>query len=132
MISTPPVGHFGNGKVHYTTVTAPRPGHIIASSCGGVFHKITEAVGFFPLLPVGLGDDRVLRNDDFKAHLFEVGKHFLRVLIVLFPPVEVLQVLGPANVLIDNVARNAPFAVSFGYFIRKFLGSQQTTALCKT
>ena len=37
----------------------------------------------------------------------------------------------PTDILIDDVTRNATLAISFGYFIRELLGSQQTTALCK-
>ena len=37
----------------------------------------------------------------------------------------------PAYILIDDIARNTTLTVSFGYFIRELLGSQQAAALCK-
>ena len=54
LICSPPVGYGGQGKVHYSAVASPGPGHVVTLAVGTVFHKVTQTVGFFPLLLVGL------------------------------------------------------------------------------
>ena len=90
LIGSPPVGYGRQGKIHYPTVSTPRPRHIITLPVRAVLDKISQTVRFLPLLLVGLRDDRVLRYDYLESHFFQVGKHLFRVLVVSFPPFEVL------------------------------------------
>ena len=88
LIGSPPVGYGRQGEVYHSAV--PRPRHVITLPVRAVLDKITQTVCFLPLLLVGLRDDRVLRYDYLESHCFQVGKHLFRVLVVSFPPFEVL------------------------------------------
>ena len=116
LIGSPPIGYGRQGEIHHSTVTTPRPGHIVAFTVRAVLYKITQTISFFPLLFISLCNYRILRYYYLKTHLFQIRKHLLWILIVSFAPFEILQIFRPADILIDNITRYSPFPVTFGYF----------------
>ena len=132
LICSPPVCNSGFCKIDNATISTPRPRHIVGLASRRIRHEISQTVGFFPLFFVRLRNDRVLRYYHFKSLSLQVGKHLFRILIITFPPFEILKILRPTNILIDNVARYATFSVAFCYFARQIFPRQHTPALSKT
>ena len=116
LIFPPPVGNFGNGKIYYSTIPAPRPRHIVSLVGTDIFYKITQLISFQILFVILLRNNRILRNNHFKTIILQFFEHCFWIGIIAFSPFKILKVLSPTDILINNINRD----FSFTKFCRNF------------